>query len=257
MERSGRVVPGRNRSGSSEKKPAQADLKSEKQPVDDRDQAKVERENTEKKTEIGEQSTQEKFFAAVKRGDLNAVKELLDKRVPVDCRDNEERTALMVASESGHVEMVKLLLDRGADVNAVDIDGETAAITATFADQLDVLKIHRSHGVDLEIRNKQGRTAWDVAKDGGATDIASYIEEQLSGGQDGLMNEAPIDPDDDEPDPDDATGSSATGAMPPRDEPESAVTKGDRSDSAPASTGAARATAFGPLSVTGTRSSCG
>ena len=243
MERSGRVVPGRDRSGSKKKEPAQADLKNEKQPVEESDQAKVERENTEKKTETGEQPTQEKLFDAVKRGDTKAVEELLTTGGFVDCRDNMERTPLMEAAEGGHAEVVELLLNRGANVNAVDVDGETAAITATYADHLDVLKILHSHGADLEIRNEQGRTALDIVKDGGSNALASYLGAQSSQGQDGMKNETSTDPDDDDPDPDDPVGASATGAMLLEPDTESDIAQDYGAGGTTASPGAARATA--------------
>ena len=60
------------------------------------------------------------FAAAVRKGDVAAVKALLDQGVDVNTKFRYNATALSFASDRGHVEVVKLLLDRGADVNAAD-----------------------------------------------------------------------------------------------------------------------------------------
>ena len=134
-----------------------------------------------KKPTNGKPNGIEQLFEAVKRGDTKAVEELLAQGVPVDCRDKEERTPLMEAADRGHVEILKLLLDRGANTNAVDVDGETATIAATYADQLEVVQILHSHGAVLDNPNNQGRTALDIAKDGGADALASYLAAHSSG----------------------------------------------------------------------------
>jgi ankyrin repeat protein len=60
------------------------------------------------------------LLQAVRKGDLVAVKAVLDAGVPVDSKFRYDRTALSFAADRGFVEIVKVLLDRGADVNAKD-----------------------------------------------------------------------------------------------------------------------------------------
>jgi ankyrin repeat protein len=60
------------------------------------------------------------FAAAVRKGDVAAVKALLDQGVDVNTKFRYNATALSFAADRGHVEVVKLLLDRGADINAED-----------------------------------------------------------------------------------------------------------------------------------------
>jgi hypothetical protein len=60
------------------------------------------------------------LLLAVRKGDVAAVKALLDQGVPVDTRFRYDRTALSFAADRGNVELVKLLLDRGADANRED-----------------------------------------------------------------------------------------------------------------------------------------
>jgi uncharacterized protein len=62
----------------------------------------------------------EEFFAAARKGDVEALKGHLDKGVPVDTKWRYDQTALIITASRGHVDAVKLLLDRGAAVNIKD-----------------------------------------------------------------------------------------------------------------------------------------
>ena len=58
--------------------------------------------------------------AAARKGDVAAVKALLDKGISPDAKWRYGMTALFPAAERGHIEVVKLLLERGANANASD-----------------------------------------------------------------------------------------------------------------------------------------
>lgn len=62
----------------------------------------------------------EEFFAAVRAGDLERVKALLEAGVDVNTKYRYGTTALFPACDRGHTEIVKLLLERGAEVNVQD-----------------------------------------------------------------------------------------------------------------------------------------
>jgi hypothetical protein len=55
---------------------------------------------------------------AARKGDLPAVKALLDRGVQADAQGRHGVTPLMLAASEGHLEVARLLVDRGADVNA-------------------------------------------------------------------------------------------------------------------------------------------
>ena len=59
------------------------------------------------------------------RGDLSAVRGLLDSGADVDARDGDGMTALMFASHEGHLAIVRELLRRGANVYARAKNGWT------------------------------------------------------------------------------------------------------------------------------------
>ena len=68
----------------------------------------------------GAQDLNEEFFAASRKGDVAALKALLDKGVDVNAKTRYGATALSYACDKGHVEVVRLLIERGADVNSKD-----------------------------------------------------------------------------------------------------------------------------------------
>jgi len=69
---------------------------------------------------VADPAKAEALSAAVRKGDLAAVRTLLDQGVDVNTKFRYNATALSFASDRGLVAIVKLLIDRGADVNARD-----------------------------------------------------------------------------------------------------------------------------------------
>lgn len=67
----------------------------------------------------------DQLIAASGKGDLNLVKQIVDRGTSINARGEGGRTALTEAAYGGHVEIVKLLLERGADVAAKKDDGAT------------------------------------------------------------------------------------------------------------------------------------
>src|SRR5438445_5028357 len=68
----------------------------------------------------GAQELNEALFAAARKGDAAAVKDLLAKGVDVNAKAAYGATALSFACDKGHTEVVKVLLAHKADVNVKD-----------------------------------------------------------------------------------------------------------------------------------------
>jgi hypothetical protein len=93
------------------------------------------------------QSLNEDFFAAARKGDVAAVKALLDKGVDVNAKTNYGATALSYACDKGHVEVVKLLIERGADPNVKDtFYGEVPLGWALGKGHAEIVRLLIEHG---------------------------------------------------------------------------------------------------------------
>ena len=89
------------------------------------------------------------LMQAVKKGDINGVKALLDQGADVNESFYGE-TALMNASYYGPIEIVKMLLDRGADVNTVRVGGWSALSSAASGRHTDIVKLLLERGADID-----------------------------------------------------------------------------------------------------------
>jgi hypothetical protein len=104
------------------------------------------------------------LLAATRKGDLAAVKALLDRGVSVNSKSPYGSTPLFFACDRGHVEIVKLLIDRGADVNVEDTFYHATALTwALQKNRPEIVKLLLDHGAKsaadvLETGARSGNT---------------------------------------------------------------------------------------------------
>ena len=88
------------------------------------------------------QELNDKFWEAVRKGDLAATTALLDQGAEVNAKFRYGTTALFKAAERGHLEIVKLLLARGADVTVKDtFYGATAMTWALDNDHFEIVTL--------------------------------------------------------------------------------------------------------------------
>lgn len=116
------------------------------------------------------QAQSDELFDAARRGDVAAVKALLDRGVDVNTKFRYGATALSYASDKGHLEVVKLLLERKADVNVKDtFYGATPIIWAAEKGHAKIVEALLASGA-------QGRdSALQIGASGGNLELVKVV----------------------------------------------------------------------------------
>ena len=117
------------------------------------------------------------LFDAVKRGELETVKRLLDSGLSVDTRNDNGATALFVAAESGFLEIVTLLLDKGANPDISDNYDDVPINRAAAAGHLDIVKLLVERGA-LYHSPEIGLNPLATAAANGQLSVVKYFVEE-------------------------------------------------------------------------------
>ncbi len=91
--------------------------------------------------------------------DVAAIRRLIGDGKPVDARDQNGRTALLVATHANNVAAARALIAAGADVNAKDLIQDSPYLYAGARGHLEILKLTLAQGADLKSTNRFGGTA--------------------------------------------------------------------------------------------------
>ncbi|MEM4875102.1 MAG: ankyrin repeat domain-containing protein [Thermofilaceae archaeon] len=116
---------------------------------------------------------------AVREGDLQRVKKLLERGANVNAKDDTfaSNTPLHYAAMEGYLEVARLLVEKGAYVNARNSYGWTPLHYAAYYGHLEVVRFLLEAGADPTLRNNDGRTPADLARKEGYGDIVELIED--------------------------------------------------------------------------------
>lgn len=104
------------------------------------------------------------FLAAAKTGNAEVIDEFLKHGFPVDARNADGYTALMMAAYYGHQPTVTTLLEHGADRCARDNKGNTALMGALFKMEFAIAKQLRQVDCDVAAKKQGLKTTEDFAK---------------------------------------------------------------------------------------------
>ena len=115
------------------------------------------------------------LIAQASRGNLKAVRDLINERANVNITDQFRDTALIGASKKGYLEIVKVLINAGANVNFQNTYGETALIHACKEGSLEITRVLIDTGADINIQNKFGQTALIRASRKGHLEIVKTL----------------------------------------------------------------------------------
>ena len=92
-------------------------------------------------------------------GDGEQLKELIDRGVDVNIKDDDGNTALSIAARSGHINCENILIAAGADVDIVNDDGISALIHAVGHGHPPCAHILIDAGADVNHSDYDGSTA--------------------------------------------------------------------------------------------------
>jgi uncharacterized protein len=104
------------------------------------------------------------FFAAAKTGNQEVINEFLKNGFPVDVRNSQGYTALMMAAYYGQEPVVDTLMKYGADRCARDNKGNTALMGAIFKLEWGVVKQLRKVDCDANAKQTGQKTVAEFAK---------------------------------------------------------------------------------------------
>lgn len=126
-----------------------------------------------------EPSLSDRFASAIERGDLAAVKALVEGGNPADSPisyGEDGVTPLYRAADKGRTDIVRYLIEKGADVNFRTKEwGHTPLYEAASSGFDDVLEVLLAAGADPRAKDRNGYTAFAVAALGGQLDAADVL----------------------------------------------------------------------------------
>jgi ankyrin repeat protein len=118
---------------------------------------------------------------AIRRGDVEGVRDLLDRGADVDSRDRHGQTALMLAAHAGRGAVIEELLARRANLNATAKYGLSALMLAIVAGHTEVARLLADAGADLSLRGTgapgfAGKTACDLAVERQMLELSAVLK---------------------------------------------------------------------------------
>lgn len=128
-------------------------------------------------TAYAETTMTDSLIDAAHRGDGLTVQRLLDQGAPLDARDAQGRTALLVATQANQVQAAQALIAAGADVNAKDNIHDSPYLYAGARGLNDILRLTLEHGADLKSTNRYGGTALIPAAERGHVETVQLLIE--------------------------------------------------------------------------------
>ena len=119
------------------------------------------------------------MFVACAKGDVDALRLLLDQGTEVDWANEDGWAPLYVACFKGHVDAAQLLLDKGADINRAAKNGQTPLFIACHQGHVDAARMLLGKGAAVDQATKKGWTPLSIAKLRCHSSIVALLEKSL------------------------------------------------------------------------------
>jgi ankyrin repeat protein len=119
----------------------------------------------------------QKFHVAALTGNLSVLQELITKaHLPIDCRDKENSTALLLTCARGHYSCSEYLLANGADPNARRITGASSLYFAVSYHHTRIVELLlNKYKAIVDLSTFDGSTPLHVACEHGFTDVVRLL----------------------------------------------------------------------------------
>lgn len=132
-----------------------------------------------KRNEIAQKEREQKIrqlYSAIRSGDRERARALLDELGDRDIVDSKGRTPLHLAVQSGREEMASFLLERGFDVNVPTDNGkQTPLHNAVQTGSASMTRILLDAGADINARDAEGRGVMHMAARWGHNDLIPML----------------------------------------------------------------------------------
>ena len=112
---------------------------------------------------------------AVEQGDRPGLEQALAAGDPVDERNGQGQTALLVAVWNDDVDAARLLIAAGADINARDAIDDSPFLVAGAEGRIEILRMILARGADLQSTNRYGGTALIPAAEKGHPEAVEML----------------------------------------------------------------------------------
>jgi hypothetical protein len=112
---------------------------------------------------------------AIRSGDTNSVRSLLQQGANPDAMDAAGRRPLIDAVDANQTAVLRVLLTAGARVNAATSTGKTALIAAAELGRLEAARLLIDHGANLDLSDRGAGTALEAAERAGHTELAAML----------------------------------------------------------------------------------
>jgi ankyrin repeat protein/beta-lactamase regulating signal transducer with metallopeptidase domain len=103
------------------------------------------------------------LMEAVKTGNVEIAKLLLEHQANPELRSNQGRTALWIAAYYGHTDVIMLLLNRKAEIDTKDNEGYTPLFAAITKNQFNAVDLLLDKGADINTVSFRGETPLIIA----------------------------------------------------------------------------------------------
>ncbi|VEN51721.1 unnamed protein product [Callosobruchus maculatus] len=104
------------------------------------------------------------FVWAIKNGDLEQVKDIIEKKSVNVNEEVDGRPLILYAADYGQVDVIDYLITAGADVNSKDKHGITAILAAIWEGHKDCVKLLLEKGAKREGVAPDGKTYLESAE---------------------------------------------------------------------------------------------